>query len=236
MKVFLLTILGFSFHFLAASQSNSNLFLTVIGQHYGYPLEGANVELMLPRKSDTLILKGTTDDKGLIKFIGIEPGVYTYSVEFESLYRASWKLTVKKGKTSEQSISVDDSQPFRKRVLEELVIDESVIDSVQAMVDVKDTASYKPARYRKGLEEMNHTLDQNTNPPFFARVNNITGKVKIKVLIDERGSVKGLYVAETPNITLNFNALWAVSQLKEWRPATFQGKPVPSIVELPVNF
>lgn len=236
MKAFLILFLFICFSCASIAGTQADLFVTVTGQHYGYPLPGAEVTLFKVTGSDTVKLKQTTDDKGLAKFMDIEAGKYFYQVEFEKLYRVAWELTVKKNKLTEENIIVDDSQPFRKRVLEGLVVNKSAIDSVTSLYDKTDTTAFKAPRYKPGKSQFATTLTDNTRTPFLAISRKIGGKVLIKAIIDEKGNLSGLFVENSPNVTLDFNALWAVSNLKEWRPATFNGKPVPSIIEVPVEF
>lgn len=236
MKAYFTLLLSLCFVQASLAGSQTNLFITVTGQHYGYPLPGAQITLIKIAGTDTVKLEQTTDDKGLAKFMDIEAGKYLYQVNFEKLYRVAWELTAKKGKLTEETIVIDDSQPFRKRILEGLVVTKNAIDSVTTLYDKSDTVAFKAPRYKPGKSQYASTLKENTRTPFLAATRKIEGKVLIKAIIDERGNLSGLFVEDSPNVTLDFNALWAVSNLKEWRPATFNGKPVASIIEVPVEF
>lgn len=231
LSLVLMVIVRFGF-----AGSQSDLFVTVTGQHYGYPLPGAHVLLMKLNGKDTVKIEQVADDKGIAKFLNIDPGKYWYQVSFEKLYRVAWELTVKKNKLTEETIVIDDSQPFRKRILEGLVVSKSTIDSLTSLYDKSDTTAFKAPRYKSGKSEYLSTLTENTRTPFLAQTRKIGGKVLIKAVIDDKGNLSGLFVENTPNVTLDFNALWAVSNLKEWKPATFNGKPVASIIEVPVVF
>lgn len=218
------------------AQSTGNLYVTVQGKHYGYPLEGAKVMIFMVKGQDTLKYEGVTDDKGLLKLMDVEAGKYQYYVEFQQLYRVAWELNIKKNKINEETIVLDDTQPFRKRILDELIVSKSTIDSVASLYDTGDTLTFRAARFKKGNSELNEIIRSNRIYPREAYNRKIEGEVKVKVLIDERGSLKGLYLAESPNATLDFNALWAASQLKEWKPATYNGKAVSSVYDIPVDF
>lgn len=230
----------FGLLFLAANglvaQGTGNLYVTVQGKHYGYPLEGAKVMIFMLKGQDTVKHEGVTDDKGLLKFMNIDAGKYQYYVEFQQLYRVAWEFQVKKNKINEETIILDDTQPFRKRILDELIVNKSIIDSVASLYNTGDTLTFRSARYKKGNSELRETIRTNRIYPHEAYSRKIEGEVKIRVLIDERGSLKGLYLAESPNASLDFNALWAASQLKEWKPATYNGKAVSSVYDIPVDF
>lgn len=236
MKSILSLCFAFYIQLFAFAGSQGNLFITVTGQHYGYPLPNAHITLFRVNASDTVKFEQITDDKGLAKFMDIEVGKYFYKVSYEKLYQVAWELIVKKNKLTEETIVIDDTQPFRKRVLDGLVVEKNTLDSVTTLYDKNDTIAFKAARFKPGKDEFRATLIENTRTPRLAVERKIQGKVMVKAIIDEKGNLSGLYIDNSPNVTLNFNALWAVSNLKEWRPATFNGKPVPSIIEVPVEF
>lgn len=70
--------------------------------------------------------------------------------------------------------------------------------------------------------------------PEYAREINLTGRVVVKVLVDEEGVVRGTHVVS--GIKILGDA--AETGLKRWRfkPARMNGKAVPVWIEIPVNF
>jgi TonB family protein len=79
-------------------------------------------------------------------------------------------------------------------------------------------------------------LQQKIHYPTVDKVNNVQGKVYIKVTVQEDGSLSNLMVTQTPSKTLAAEVKRVMALSPKWTPAQKDGKPVAVEYTVPVTF
>ncbi len=79
-------------------------------------------------------------------------------------------------------------------------------------------------------------LAQNIRYPIEALENDISGTVKLKVLIGKTGKVEDVEIMEDPGGGLGEEAARVIWQMPDWEPASQNGKTVNYQLTLPVKF
>jgi len=103
--------------------------------------------------------------------------------------------------------------------------------------DTIDVIMDRPPIYLSGTEVMLRNLMYNLRYPAKALAAKAYGKVIIVFTIDEHGHTRDFKVAQGLGYGLDEEALRLVSAIPEdWVPGILDGKAVPVIVQLPVNF
>ncbi|PKP17750.1 MAG: hypothetical protein CVU05_14970 [Bacteroidetes bacterium HGW-Bacteroidetes-21] len=87
-----------------------------------------------------------------------------------------------------------------------------------------------------GDEALISFLEKNLDYPDEAVRENISGKVFIKFIIDEKGKVTDINVERGVHYDLDNEALRVVSLMPDWKPGFAGGKYVKSYFILPINF
>ena len=79
-------------------------------------------------------------------------------------------------------------------------------------------------------------LTQNLKYPPAAKAQNIQGTVLVRFVVDADGSVADIRVARSADPLLDREALRVVRMMPKWEPGVKNGKPVRSLVGIPVVF
>ncbi|RLD40450.1 MAG: hypothetical protein DRI89_12000 [Bacteroidetes bacterium] len=94
----------------------------------------------------------------------------------------------------------------------------------------------KNPSYSGGPQNLYKVLAANIKYPIKAKINNITGKVIVEIIIDEHGKAISRKVIKKVHPLLDAEALRATSLLVDWKPAIYQGKAIQSKLKLPISF
>ena len=123
--------------------------------------------------------------------------------------------------------------PAVATVLETNMESETAINNYSdAHVDVD-----KLAEYEGGEIQLLRDLSMSIQYPKEAEQNDIQGRVVVRIQINKNGTISKCEVANSQNPILNEAALKAVEKLPgKWNPAEVNGKPVTSVVNIPVTF
>jgi len=90
--------------------------------------------------------------------------------------------------------------------------------------------------YIGGLQHLYTIIAANIKYPLKAKVNNITGKVIVEIIIDAHGNPVSRKVIKSVHPLLDAEALRVTSLLVDWEPAIYEGKPIQSKLKLPIRF
>ena len=90
--------------------------------------------------------------------------------------------------------------------------------------------------YPGGMDELMKFLAQNIRYPEEAMKNNIQGRVIVKFIVTDDGSVVDPTIVKGVDQSLDQEALRVVNSMPKWKPGTVNGKPVSCYFTLPVNF
>ena len=114
---------------------------------------------------------------------------------------------------------------------------EQVSDTIK--VEKKRKAHPMPdvqPKYPSGMMECMKFLAKQIKYPTEAIVNKIQGKVYVRLLINEEGSVAEAKVTKSVHPLLDEEALRVAGLLQKFEPTMFQGKPVCAYFDFPVTF
>jgi periplasmic protein TonB len=79
-------------------------------------------------------------------------------------------------------------------------------------------------------------IDSNLRYPDAAKENNIEGRVMVRFLVDDDGSIKDCSVARGLEQGCDNEAVRVISGMRKWNPAKQNGKAVPVYFTYPVIF
>lgn len=100
-------------------------------------------------------------------------------------------------------------------------------------LEIPDSSAYFQT---KDLRDLMRYISRNVNYPQYAVERDIQGKVYLQFIIESDGSVKYVSIAKGRSTCLDREAIRVVSNMPKWVPAYKDGKPVPSLYRLPINF
>lgn len=93
------------------------------------------------------------------------------------------------------------------------------------------------AEFQGGVTEMMNYLRTNIKYPAIGREMSIGGKVFIKFVVNEDGSISNAEVIKSAGFNqLDAEAIRVVNLMPKWKPANISGKDVKCYFNLPVNF
>ncbi len=98
------------------------------------------------------------------------------------------------------------------------------------------TAVENIPEYPGGMEALMRYLSMNIRYPEEAMKADIQGRVIVKFVVNQDGSVSDAEVVRGVDESLDKEALRIVSTLPKWTPGTVNGKPVDCYFNLPINF
>jgi len=117
-----------------------------------------------------------------------------------------------------------------------------VKDSVQLRVyavELHDTIYHHtetPAEYRGGMETFYRGIAKTMKYPATARRNGVEGRVYVKFIVNEQGTLTNASVIKGIGSGCDTEALVACMEQKDWQPARYKDKPVKMQMVLPVTF
>ncbi len=84
--------------------------------------------------------------------------------------------------------------------------------------------------------DLGQYLSHNLHYPSYARKHNIEGRVVVKFVVDEDGSITGCVVEKGIGGKCDQEALRVVKKMPSWKPGKIKGKPVKVYYRLPIEF
>ncbi len=92
------------------------------------------------------------------------------------------------------------------------------------------------ATFPGGKKELYDYLRTNINYPEIAIDLDIEGKVLIRFVVEEDGSMARIGIINSVNQPMDAEAYRVIQNMPKWNPATYKGEPTKSIFYLPVAF
>ena len=91
--------------------------------------------------------------------------------------------------------------------------------------------------FNGGDQEILNYIAKNTVYPEAAKINNITGKVIVKLIVEKDGSVSHVEILQGVNPLLDAEAVRVISTLPKFeKPGILNGKPVAVNYMIPITF
>ncbi len=143
---------------------------------------------------------------------------------------------------AERLVIVDDSKDLGDDDMDfDADTDESdaivVDDSEEEVEDVKIFVIVeKMPEFPGGDLELRKYIAQNIKYPNIARENDIQGKVYVRFVVTEKGTVENVQIARGVDPLLDQEAIRVVESLPTWKPGEQGGKKVKVWYTVPINF
>ncbi len=137
--------------------------------------------------------------------------------------------------TTEKPSEPKPAQPTAPAKTEDEKAAEQAIESASQLLSDADVAameSMSPAEVVGGIA----AVYKNLKYPDFARKQKLQGQVVAKVYIDKDGHVAKIQLLKTANEVFNEEVFRTLTEEVSYKPATMNGKPVPSSLIIPVRF
>ncbi len=137
--------------------------------------------------------------------------------------------------TTEKPSEPKPTQPTAPAKTEDERAAEQAIESASQLLSDADVAaleSMSPAEVVGGIA----AIYKNLKYPDFARKQKLQGQVVAKVYIDKDGHVAKIQLLKTANEVFNEEVFRTLTEEVSYKPATMNGKPVPSALIIPVKF
>jgi TonB family protein len=137
--------------------------------------------------------------------------------------------------TTERPSEPKPTQPTAPAKTEDERAAEQAIESASQLLSDADVAaleSMSPAEVVGGIA----AVYKNLKYPDFARKQKLQGQVVAKVYIDKDGHVAKIQLLKTANEVFNEEVFRTLTEEVSYKPATMNGKPVPSALIIPVKF
>lgn len=87
-----------------------------------------------------------------------------------------------------------------------------------------------------GMEEFVRWLSTALKYPSVARSKRIQGTVMVSFVVEKDGSIKRFKIEKFADSMLNAEAMRVMRMMPKWKPATDHGRPVRSVVAIPIVF
>jgi protein TonB len=84
--------------------------------------------------------------------------------------------------------------------------------------------------------DLHEYLQKYLHYPEAARINNITGRVIVKFVVDRKGHIRDCEVAKGIGSGCDEEALRVVKNMPKWKPGRINNKPVKVHFTLPISF
>jgi TonB family protein len=97
-------------------------------------------------------------------------------------------------------------------------------------------APEKRAQFTGGQQEMFNYLNKNLIYPEDALAYGVSGKIYLKFIVEEDGSISNISVIRGAVRSLDAEARRVILEMPKWSPATNSGQPVRSLCTVPVTF
>ena len=95
---------------------------------------------------------------------------------------------------------------------------------------------YREAEPIEGFTNLYKYFDAELKYPELAQRDSLYGIVTVTFIVNSKGQIDKITVLNSPAPVFNAEAIRLIRNMPAWRPATIDGKPVPSKFSLPLNF
>ncbi|PQJ11713.1 hypothetical protein CJD36_007925 [Flavipsychrobacter stenotrophus] len=109
------------------------------------------------------------------------------------------------------------------------------IVAVQMPPEVFTSVEQQP-EFKGGAAELDKYLDKTLRYPDGARENYIQGKVIVRFMVDEHGTITNVKVIKGIGYSCDEEAVRVVKAMPPWHPGKINGKAVRTVYVLPVAF
>lgn len=132
----------------------------------------------------------------------------------------------------EEDLVIDDVEATQETAI-------TIIDRPDEVEDTEEeifmTAEVQPS-FPGGVAALCKFISDNVKYPSAAKDNNVTGKVVVRFVVNQKGNIENAYVFRSIDPLLDREAIRVVESLPKWNPGTQRGKPVKVWFTLPINF
>ena len=87
-----------------------------------------------------------------------------------------------------------------------------------------------------GIEAMMKFINSNIKYPQVAKENNISGRVFLNFVVDDKGNITKIKILSSVDPALDAEAIRVVQSMPRWKPGKQRGKPVHVSFNLPIMF
>ena len=94
----------------------------------------------------------------------------------------------------------------------------------------------KPPQFPGGPEALKQYIRKNLKYPADAINRKVQGTVVLSFIIEKDGSIKRVIITKNVDPILDFEAVRIIASMPQWQPASSKGKPIASMIVLPINF
>jgi TonB family protein len=113
---------------------------------------------------------------------------------------------------------------------------QEINDTVMLSGHVKVIYETKADKYPEPSFDFGKFMAKNIRYPDDARDNGVSGKVLVRITIDETGKVVNPEIVSSPDASLSEEVIRLAGIMPEWKPGTKDGKGISISLKLPVAF
>jgi len=132
----------------------------------------------------------------------------------------------------EEDFEIEDVEATQETAVASIDRPDEVEDTEE---DIFITCEFPPS-FPGGVEALYKFISDNVKYPSAAKDNNVTGKVVVRFVVNQKGNIENAYVFRSIDPLLDREAIRVVESLPKWNPGTQRGKPVKVWFTLPINF
>jgi len=108
--------------------------------------------------------------------------------------------------------------------------------NITTSIEEKPKAGYKQAEPAGGYEKLYNYFNQELHYPESAIRDSIQGVVVIDFVINTSGKPEQIQIQQSLGKACDTEAMRVIENMQPWLPASFNGKPVPARVSVPLTF
>lgn len=191
-------------------------------------------------------LKGITDENGKVTFHALKVKDIDFRISDPNgnfMDKTIYFYNSKK-EDQEQSVRMRYSQTKEQDLInskKKITTTDSTsgnrIDQrLAGFLETCDSLKTTVAAYPGGSKDMMNFLARNIVYPQQAIEEGISGKVYLRIIIEEDGSITNIEVLRGVSPEIDEEAIRIIAYMPNWKPAMCDGKPIRSMVVLPLNF
>ncbi len=189
------------------------------------------------KKTEKIIIRKSSDDKGDKKPIIIKNGKEISAEEMETLHPGSIeKIHVIKGPSAKEKYGDNGTNGVVEIIVKEKIIKENTGTKTKSDEEPVFFVVEDMPKFPGGDDALKEYLITNVKYPEEAKAKGITGKVFIQFVISEVGKVGNLKVLRSVHPLLDLEAWRVIENMPDWKPGTQRGKNVKVSYIIPVNF
>ena len=94
----------------------------------------------------------------------------------------------------------------------------------------------KPPQFPGGPEALKQYIRKNLKYPADAINRKVQGTVVLSFIIEKDGSIRQVIITKNVDPILDFEAVRIIAAMPQWSPGMAKGKPIATMIVLPINF